>query len=119
MSLTLVDFSGRPIAAMPAGGRLAAGRAVESDVTLTDPTISRRHAELRSDDGVLLVRDLGSRNGTFRNGQRVDVAQLRAGDSVTFGALTLRIADVAPAQAPQPAPPSPPAPRPVAPPPMP
>ncbi len=96
MTLALVDFSGRPIAALPAGSRIVVGRAAECEVTLTDPTISRRHAELRGDDDVLTVRDLGSRNGTFRNGQRIDAAQLRAGDAVTFGGLTLRVAAAPP-----------------------
>jgi predicted component of type VI protein secretion system len=99
MPLVLVDFSGRTVASMPPAGRLVVGRAVECDVTLTDPTISRRHAELRNggDAGAMFVRDLGSRNGTFRNGKRIDVAELHAGDSVTFGAVTLRVAQLSPA----------------------
>src|SRR6476620_2435602 len=108
MTLALVAFSGRTIATMPPGGRIVVGRAVECDVTLTDPTISRRHAELRNggDVGSLFVRDLGSRNGTFRTGKRIDVAELHAGDAVTFGAVTLRVAVLAPAI--PAAPPSPP-----------
>src|SRR3954466_10289086 len=91
MTLALVDLNGHTVAAVRAGTPIVLGRAVECDVTLTDPTISRRHAELRSDDAVLMVRDLGSRNGTFFNGQRVESAQLRSGDAITFGALTLHV----------------------------
>jgi len=93
MSLALLDFSGRTIAAVTPGRPIVVGRAVECDVTLTDATISRRHAEVRAEEGGLVVRDLGSRNGTYRNGQRVEVARVRAGDTITFGALTLRVAD--------------------------
>lgn len=94
MSLVLLDPAGQPVAALPPGAPLVVGRAVECHVTLSDPTISRRHAELRADDAGVDVRDLGSRNGTFRNGQRVDTARLQAGDVVTFGGLTLRVAEV-------------------------
>src|SRR5438067_11008378 len=93
MPLAPLDLTGHPVATVPRGTPLVLGRAVECDVTLTDPTISRRHAELRADDGVLLVRDLGSRNGTFHNGQRLDEVAVRAGAAVTFGALTLHVAD--------------------------
>jgi adenylate cyclase len=104
MSLALIDPTGNTVAAVAPGPPVVVGRAVECEVTLTDPTISRRHAELRAEDAELEVRDLGSRNGTFRNGQRVDTARLRAGDVVTFGGLTLRVVEVAAEESPEPAP---------------
>lgn len=48
-------------------------------------TLSRRHAEITSDSGRLVVRDLGSRFGTAVNGQPVTEAHLFDGDVVTFG----------------------------------
>lgn len=67
------------------------GRASDCDVPLSDPTVSRYHAELRlHPSGGWVVRDLGSANGTTVNGQRVTEASLRAGDLITVGSdLTL------------------------------
>lgn len=54
-------------------------------------TVSRRHAEIVRTGAVAIVRDLGSTNGTFVNGARVSGEQsLRPGDSVQFGAVSLR-----------------------------
>lgn len=57
-----------------------------------DPSVSRRHAQLRACGDQLIVEDLGSRNGTFVNGQRIDQpVSLRPGDDVVFGACGLRV----------------------------
>ena len=53
-------------------GTSAIGRSEESDVFLVDPSVSRNHAEIDVDTRGALVRDLGSTNGTFVNGERVD-----------------------------------------------
>src|SRR5205823_5463183 len=53
---------------------------------------SRRHAELEFVDGDFVVRDLGSRLGTCINGEPLEAGvarELRDGDTVTFGAVTL------------------------------
>lgn len=61
------------------------GRAPECDITLLDPNVSRRHAEIRAvDDGFVLV-DLGSTNGTRVNGVPVSERGLRDGDELVFG----------------------------------
>lgn len=80
------------------GATLVIGRALTSDVPVFDPTISRRHAEVTCDpsgDGVQ-VRDLGSSNGTFVNGARVDTARLCLGDVVAFGKVQFRLAELTP-----------------------
>lgn len=57
-----------------------------SDVELSDPDVSRRHAVLRQIDSGLAIEDVGSKNGTFVNGKRVDgIAELAIGDQVRFG----------------------------------
>lgn len=48
------------------------GRATGSDLQLPDATVSRRHAEIAPEDGLWSLRDLGSRHGTFVNGNRLD-----------------------------------------------
>ena len=57
--------------------RLIIGRQ-DSDLLLDDPQVSRRHAVVRAVDGELEVEDLGSANGTFVNGARVDGPHLCA-----------------------------------------
>ena len=57
-----------------------------------DKAVSRRHATLRVEGETAVVEDLGSRNGTFVNGERVDDARrLREGDSVQLGATVLEV----------------------------
>lgn len=73
-------------------GELRVGRDSAADVSLADPSVSRNHATIALVDGVPVVRDLGSRNGTYVNGQRVRKTQaLRNGDLLTFGSTELRL----------------------------
>ncbi|HJU90861.1 MAG TPA: adenylate/guanylate cyclase domain-containing protein [Gemmatimonadaceae bacterium] len=72
------------------------GRALNSDIPLLDPTISRRHAELSCDSDALELRDLGSSNGTFVNGARVEQGRARVGDTVTFGKVSFRLTEAPP-----------------------
>jgi pSer/pThr/pTyr-binding forkhead associated (FHA) protein len=62
------------------------GRSSGCDLVLRDGLISRRHAEIRRQDGVAIVCDLASTNGTFVNGVRVRESQpLRPGDRIRLG----------------------------------
>ena len=61
------------------------GRGSDNDISLTDLTVSRRHAIVRDDGSLLSVEDLDSHNGTFVNGQRIKQSQLREGDLLTVG----------------------------------
>ena len=65
------------------------GRHPDSDIFLDDVTVSRRHAEFRSADGGIVVRDLGSLNGSYVNGDRVEERQLGTGDEVQIGRFKL------------------------------
>jgi pSer/pThr/pTyr-binding forkhead associated (FHA) protein len=73
------------------------GRDQSADVVVDDPGISRRHAEVRiSHDGPhlqVLLRDLGSTNGTYLNGEQIGDEELRDGDRITMGrtSLTFRL----------------------------
>ena len=74
-----------------AGGLLLLGRSSSCQLVFADDTVSRRHAELRFDDGRWMLRDLGSSNGTWVNGRRVMEAEVAPGDEVQLGALAIRI----------------------------
>jgi hypothetical protein len=71
------------------GDRVLLGRSRECDVMLSDPNVSRRHAEVRAEGGRWVVADLGSTNGIKVNGQRVDSAALEPGDRITLGLTDL------------------------------
>jgi adenylate cyclase len=72
-------------------GTLVVGRALTSDIPVFDPTISRRHAELVAEEGGVQVKDLGSSNGTFVNGAKIETARVLPGDVVTFGKVAFRL----------------------------
>jgi hypothetical protein len=65
------------------------GRGTDCDLRLVDPGVSRHHAELRQEDGEVVLLDLGSTNGTFVNGQPVRRVLLTDGTRVTLGRTTL------------------------------
>ena len=65
------------------------GRHPESDIFLDDITVSRRHVEFRREKGAFRVHDVGSLNGTYLNGDRVDDAELQSGDEVRIGKFRL------------------------------
>ncbi|MQA83289.1 MAG: FHA domain-containing protein [Streptosporangiales bacterium] len=76
----------------PSGGGLVIGRDPACDLTVSDSTVSRLHAELRWRDGEWVLADLGSRNGTRVNGWRLVGPQtIRPGDRVAFGRASFRI----------------------------
>ena len=61
------------------------GRGTQSDIQLTDPKISRRHARLRIAADRVLLEDLGSAHGTLVNGERREVFFLKDGDVIAMG----------------------------------
>jgi transcriptional regulator with AAA-type ATPase domain len=65
--------------------RLPLGRGAEAPGRLDFPGVSRQHAELVRQGPLFVVRDLGSTNGTFLNGQRVESAALSEGDVLRLG----------------------------------
>jgi Protein of unknown function (DUF3662)/FHA domain len=65
------------------------GRLSECDIVVSDSGASRRHAQIRTADGVSTVTDLGSTNGTKVNGRDVQSAPLSNGDRITVGATQI------------------------------
>ena len=65
------------------------GRSMSAHVRLDDPTVSRRHALIYRDPDGAKVLDDRSLNGVFRNGDRVELAELSDGDTITVGRFNL------------------------------
>jgi pSer/pThr/pTyr-binding forkhead associated (FHA) protein len=67
------------------------GRSSGAEIRLADRWTSRRHCEIDQVNGTLKVRDMGSRHGTFVNGERVDQAHLLPGDKLTIGLSSFEV----------------------------
>ena len=82
------------VAPPPEGpGPWTIGRSEDCRLVIAHGTISRRHAVLRRLEDGLEVRDLGSLNGTWVNGWRVDRALLRPGDALRLGDVRVLVRD--------------------------
>jgi ABC-type multidrug transport system ATPase subunit len=90
----LLSVDRRPTARLPLPVKaITIGRTADNDLVVSDLGVSRRHAELRkSPSGRYQIIDLGSHNGTFVNGARVDQAELTEQDIVSIGHATFRLA---------------------------
>lgn len=80
-------------AVFPLDEEVTVGRAPGCGVVLTDDTfVSQVHARVFRRNRDVLVEDLGSTNGTFVNGDRIDaVTRIRKGDTVKFGETVMRV----------------------------
>lgn len=77
--------------------RLLIGRAEECDVRPLSEEVSRRHCQVLKETDHVAVEDLGSRNGTFVNGKRIEAKTvLHDGDRLRVGSLELTVACVMP-----------------------
>ncbi len=88
-SLTVLagDRAGR-VFPLPRGAALL-GRSSTAQLRFDDPTISRCHAQVIAEADGYVVEDLGSMNGTFLHGVRVERARLASGDRFQLGPLTV------------------------------
>lgn len=78
----------------PVPGQVTIGRQADCDIAVPSEEISRRHAQVRPTPDGLLVEDLGSANGTFINGKRVQTGLMRPGEELRLD--TIRFMLVAP-----------------------
>lgn len=73
-------------------GEAVIGRGAAADVSIPDPSISRRHALVRLEGKTVVLEDLDSSNGTFLNDQRVKMAtRAEHGDEIRVGAVALEL----------------------------
>jgi len=90
LRLTVTDTQGRrvvPVDTTP----FKIGRSSDNTLQLTDPQVSRYHAEIVQRDSAWSIRDCGSRLGTLVNNRRLEQSPLRPGDLVKIGQTELRI----------------------------
>jgi hypothetical protein len=81
---------------------LVLGRSPDCQVVIDHPSVSRAHARIDAGaDGEHAIADLGSSNGTFVNGARVERATLRDGDVLRLGDCAFRVTTTAPPAAPR------------------
>jgi len=95
MSFVLVSPEGDRRFALQDNVPLIAGRELACALPILDPRVSRRHAEVRSRPTDVELTDLGSRNGTWINGERIEHGSAHAGDVVAFGGVAFMLIDAA------------------------
>lgn len=72
-------------------GVVTLGRSDENSIAITHQSVSSRHAQLEVNEQGVVVRDLGSTNGTYVNGCQVQAAQLEVGAEIRFGEMIYRL----------------------------
>ena len=76
---------------LSAGAHLI-GRAEDANIKLNQPSVSRRHAEITVTGSQVMVKDLGSHNGTLLNGAKVgDPIPIKAGDVIEVANISFRV----------------------------
>ena len=93
-------------------GQTLIGRQPDCAITISQPSVSGRHARIQGEGGEFALEDVGSRNGTFVNEQRIQGrVKLRHNDAIRFGNAVARFhdpaaerAEVAPSSSPTPVP---------------
>ncbi len=92
MPVLIVKFEGSVLKKVATnGGSITIGRAPDNAIAIDNLAISNRHAEIKSEQGGLVVEDLNSLNGTFVNNQRVKRSALKHGDVVSIGKHSIQV----------------------------
>jgi len=92
-SLIVTGPDSRVEAVRPRAGITRIGRAAQNEIVLTDPSVSRYHAQLGWHGGVCVFEDCGSRNGSYVNGKMVVRHELQHGDIITLGMSRIEFRD--------------------------
>lgn len=70
------------------------GRSLECDISLHDSGISRYHFIIEREGEKILLKDLGSRNGTFLNGKEVSISTIKPGDVIRAGDTSIEVIEI-------------------------
>jgi len=85
----------QPPVTLDGDARVLLGRSRSCQLRLAETDASRRHAEISARDGGFVIRDLGSTNGTYVNGERIEEHQLEPGDRIQIGSEKITFCRVA------------------------
>jgi hypothetical protein len=92
-------------------GKTTVGRVEDNAILIAEPSVSSHHAEIHVVEKDVIIKDLGSTNGSFINGEKITESVLKAGQVLRLGQVELRLDDGTPlpppsaaASAPAPAP---------------
>jgi serine phosphatase RsbU (regulator of sigma subunit) len=96
MATLVVVIDGKEITHELQEGQMLIGRHPDCSIPISQPSVSGRHAQIHGEGGTFAVEDVGSRNGTFVNQQRVEGrVKLKHGDAIRFGDACARFHDPA------------------------
>jgi hypothetical protein len=90
-SLVLYHRDGAMVAPLEKGRPITIGRAAPADIEIADLGLSRQHARFMWDDHGIWVEDLGSTNGTKKNGEKITRAQVVPGDEIAVGPVMVAV----------------------------
>jgi len=90
-TLVLYHRDGATVAQLEKDRPLIVGRAAPSDIAIPDPGLSRQHARFVWNDQGLWVEDLGSTNGTKKNGETIAMTRIAPTDEISVGPVMVKI----------------------------
>jgi predicted component of type VI protein secretion system len=90
MKAELIPFDGGPPIPITRDVTVL-GRREYCDIQIDDPSLSKRHCLLVKTDGLLVIRDLATTNGTKVKGQKIRWAALLPEDRIAFGSIKFRV----------------------------
>ena len=94
MSKLVVKFENSVLTETPVDAEgVSIGRSPDNRLVIDNPAVSHHHARIFEEDNRLMLQDFGSLNGTFVNGQRVQMISLKPGDSVAIGKHTIIVTE--------------------------
>ena len=80
---------------LPDTGLTVIGRSSDIDLVLMEEMVSRKHAEIWFENGKINIKDLGSTNGTFVNGEKISKAVVNEGDRILIGTSIMKVIESA------------------------
>jgi len=89
LTLEVLDGPDKSLVAQADSSRITAGTAPGNDLCLRDQAVSRHHFSILASDGLYMLRDNGSRNGTYVNGVRMFEAAIQPGTEIRVGRTRL------------------------------
>jgi pSer/pThr/pTyr-binding forkhead associated (FHA) protein len=91
MLLRYINSEGKQVETELGPKSLLIGRSANANIPLADEKASRLHCEIRLWDGEYVAKDLKSRNGTFINEKRIEIATLHFGDALRVGNTVFQV----------------------------